>query len=65
MEHLKPLWDAALDRQPESVVTPCMCGRIPCGRTPAPKTNISGDERRRCWPCYRSEFSAVMDHGRD
>lgn len=58
----KPLWDADLKRQPEAVVMPCECGRILCGRMPAPITNISGDERRRCWPCYQAEFGTAMDH---
>lgn len=53
----KPLWEADLKRQPEAKVMPCKCGRMP-----APITNISGHEQRRCWPCFESEFQTSMDH---
>jgi|GEM_PF-6875414 len=56
----KPLWDAALKREPDAVVMPCRCGSMP-----APVTNISGDQRRRCWPCYQGQFAMAMDHWRD
>lgn len=31
-------------------------------RNTDPVTNISGDERHRCWPCYKSQFRTAMDH---
>lgn len=56
----KPLWEAAITREPEAAVMPCRCGAMP-----APVTNISGDQRRRCWPCYEAEFRVTMDNWND
>lgn len=57
-EDLAELWEIKLRKQSEAAVMPCLCGAIP-----APVTNISGDERRRCCDCYRSEFRRAMDFG--
>jgi len=55
-------WRLELGRQPEATVMPCECGR--CGAMPAPRTNISGDARRRCIDCYRRGFFHVDGLGR-
>jgi hypothetical protein len=52
----KSLWDADLQRQPEAAVQPCRCGTMP-----APITNVSGDERRRCCSCYCRDLRMSMD----
>ena len=57
---MKLLWGAACRRQPESVVMPCRCGAMP-----APITNVSGLEQRRCWPCYETDLAGMTDHWRD
>lgn len=57
-DDLKELWESNLRGQPEAAVMPCRCGSMP-----APVTNISGDERRRCCDCYSNEYWRMMDFG--
>jgi len=55
-EDMEEQWKIHLDKQPESSVMPCRCGSMP-----APVTNISGHERRRCRSCHCSELRMSMD----
>lgn len=46
--------------KPEDAVMPCEAGA--CGVMPARVTNVSGDERRRCFACYERDMQLANDN---
>lgn len=57
-DFFKSGFEIVLKKQPEAVVMPCRCGRMP-----APVTNVFGDERRRCCECFCRESFVQADFG--
>lgn len=48
---LHELWRRHVAHQPDAVVMPCACGRMP-----APLTIIAAQKNRRCVACYLTEL---------
>lgn len=48
-------WGKFLERQPESAVQPCSCGKFP-----APIVPIAGCNQRKCIACYTSAWKMVL-----